>query len=95
VPTLRERIAAGQPVRSSAVLPALFFAFLTRWHRGELDFVYEDRQLDAAAAHPWFEASDSLGAYCRDPALWGDLAGSGALILAVRAAHERVLALGR
>ena len=92
VPTLRERIADGLPAESTAVLPALFFAFLTRWHRGELDFDYQDRLLDAAAAHAYFGMTDPLDAYCRDASLWGDLAGSEVMTLAIRSAHARVLA---
>ena len=35
-PTLRERLARGESIASIAMLPALFLAFLQRWHRGEL-----------------------------------------------------------
>ena len=94
-PTLRERIAGGQPIAPTAMLPALFFAFLERWHRGESADVYQDGVMDTAVAHAFFEAADPLLAFCRDPSLWADLAGDETLIAAVRAAHERVQAFVR
>jgi D-arabinitol 4-dehydrogenase len=90
VPTLRERIAQDLPVDSTAILPALFFAFLSRWHAGTLPYAYHDSLMDSTAAHAFFSAADPLQAYCRDPALWTDLAGNPMLTGAVRAAHERL-----
>ncbi len=90
VPTLRDCIARGAPMASTAMLPALFFAFLGRWHRGELVHAYQDGVMDTASAHAIFEASDPLAAFCRDPLLWGPLAGNEALLAAIRAAHDRV-----
>jgi D-arabinitol 4-dehydrogenase len=95
VPTLRERIAGGLPIASTAMLPALFFAFLARWHRGELAYAYEDGVMDAATAHAFFSAADPLLAYCGDPPLWADLAGNETLVAAMRGAHERVQAFVR
>jgi D-arabinitol 4-dehydrogenase len=92
VPTLRECIARGAPMDSTAMLPALFFAFLGRWHRGELAYAYQDGVMDAASAHAIFDAPDPLAAFCRDPLLWGPLAGHEPLGAAIRAAHERVQA---
>jgi D-arabinitol 4-dehydrogenase len=91
-PTLRERIARGLPIASTAMLPALFFAFLGRWHRGELAYAYQDGVMDAATAHAFFSTEDPLLAFCRDPLLWADLAGNETLVAAVRGAHERVQA---
>ena len=91
-PTLRERIARGLPIASTAMLPALFFAFLARWHRGELGYAYQDGVMDSATAHAFFSAADPLLAFCRDPLLWADLAGNETLVAAVRGAHERVQA---
>jgi D-arabinitol 4-dehydrogenase len=95
VPTLRERIAGDLPIASTAMLPALFFVFLARWHRGELAYAYEDGVMDAATAHAFFNAADPLLAYCADPLLWADLAGNETLVAAVRGAHERVQAFVR
>lgn len=95
VPTLRECLGASRPIASTAMLPALFFAFLGRWHRGELTEVYQDGVMDPATAHAFFAAPDPLLAFCRDPLLFADLAGNEALIAAVRNAHARVDAFVR
>jgi D-arabinitol 4-dehydrogenase len=95
VPTLRERIARGLPIASTAMLPALFFAVLARWHRGELAYDYQDGVMDTATAHAFFGADDPLLAFCRDPLLFADLAGDETLVAAVRGAHERVQAFVR
>jgi D-arabinitol 4-dehydrogenase len=73
------------------MLPALFFAFLALWHRGGLAYAYQDGVMDPAAAHSLFDDPDPLGAYCRDPLLWGPLAGHPGLVSALRAAHAKVL----
>ena len=93
VPTLRERLARGESIARTAVLPALFFAFLGRWHRGELAYDYQDGAMDPAAAHAFFAAADvptQLAAFCRDPQLWGPLAGNPALHAAIALAHREV-----
>ena len=92
VPTLRECLARGAAIASTAMLPALFFAVLGRWHRGELAYAYQDGVMDPAVAHAFFAAPDALAAFCRDPLLWGPLAGNEALEAAIRAAYVRVLA---
>ena len=89
-PTLRECLARGASIASTAMLPALFFAYLGRWHRGELAYEYQDGVMNAAAAHAIFDAADPLAVYCRAPILWGPLAGDEALTAAIRAAHDRV-----
>jgi D-arabinitol 4-dehydrogenase len=91
-PTLRECLARGAAMDSTALLPALFFVFLGRWHRGELAYAYQDGVMDAAAAHAFFSAADPLAAFCRDPMLWGPLAGNATLEAAIRAADGRVQA---
>ena len=90
VPTLRERLELGASVAATAVLPALFFAFLARWHRGELSYAYQDGVMDPAVAHAFFSAADPLSAFCRDSLLWGPLAGNAALESAIRVAHAKV-----
>ncbi|WP_280817542.1 D-arabinitol 4-dehydrogenase [Variovorax sp. TBS-050B] len=89
-PTVRERLAAGRPIDSVAVLPALFFAFLQRWHRGALPYAYQDQGMDEAAAHAICAAADPVRALCDDVALWGPVAGDARLVDAVRAASVRV-----
>ena len=94
-PTFHECLALGRPIASIAKLPALFFEFLGRWHRGELPYVYQDQGMDPVAAHALFadrqNAADPLAAFCRDPILWGPLAGDARLESAIRAAHVEVL----
>src|SRR5262249_44255135 len=94
-PTVRERLAADASIDSAAMLPALFLAFLQRWHRDEIPYAYHDQAMDAAAAHAVCQASDPVDAFCRDPVLWGSIAGDARLIGAVRAASERVAAMSK
>jgi D-arabinitol 4-dehydrogenase len=89
-PTVRERLAQNVSMASVAMLPALFLAFLQRWHRGEIPYTYHDQAMDPAAAHAICLASDPVDAFCRDPILWGPLAGDPRLVGEVRAAGERV-----
>lgn len=89
-PTVRERLAAGQPINSVAMLPALFLAFLQRWHRGALPYAYQDQGMDEAVAHAICDAADPVLALCSDAGLWGAVAGDARLIEAVRSASARV-----
>ena len=95
VPTLRECLARGASIASSAMLPALFFAVLGRWHRGELAAEYQDGVMDPAVAHAFFTDADPLAAFCRDPLLWGPLAGDERLLAALASASHRVQAFTR
>jgi D-arabinitol 4-dehydrogenase len=92
VPTLLECLTRGAALDSTAMLPALFFIFLGRWHRGELAYDYQDGVMDPASAHAFFTAPDPLAAFCRDPVLWGPLAGNATLEAAIRAAALRARA---
>jgi len=47
-PTVRERLADNASIASVAMLPALFLAFLQRWHRNELPYIYHDQAMDPA-----------------------------------------------
>ena len=90
-PTFRECLARGASIAKTAKLPALFFEFLGRWHRGELPFEYQDQGMDAASAHAIFASADPLDAFCRDAILWGPLAGDPRLLAAMADAHREVL----
>ena len=83
--TFRDRLASGQPIEHVAMLPALFFLFLTRWSRGELPFVYQDQSMDETLARALFTDKEPLAAFCRDPILWGELAGRTDIVQAVTA----------
>jgi D-arabinitol 4-dehydrogenase len=89
-PTVRERLARGQRIDAVAMLPALFLAFLGRWHRGTLPFDYEDQAMDVAAAHAMCAAPDPVAALAAEPSLWGAVAGDPRLIQALRGAAQRV-----
>jgi D-arabinitol 4-dehydrogenase len=89
-PTIRERLARGEPIDSVAVLPALFLAYLHKWHRNEIPYTYQDQAMNETQAHAISDAADTVDAFCRDAVLWGDLAGNVHLIQAVRAATTKV-----
>ena len=89
-PTIRERLGKSQSIESVAMLPALFLAFLQRWHRGQIPYVYQDQGMDDALAHAICAAADPVVAFCGDSVLWGPQAGDARLIAAVRVAASRV-----
>ena len=91
-PTLVESFARGHVPLATAMLPALFFVFLERWHAGTLPYAYQDGQFDPASARAMLDAEDSIAVYCQNAALWGSLAGTEALTGLVRNAVERVRA---
>jgi D-arabinitol 4-dehydrogenase len=91
-PTFRERLARGESIASVAMLPALFLAYLERWHAGQIPYAYQDQAMDPAVAHAICEAADPIAAFCADVPLWGPLAGDERLVAALRAAYERVQA---
>jgi D-arabinitol 4-dehydrogenase len=72
------------------MLPALFLAFLHRWHANQINFTYQDQAMDPAAAHAICEAADPVEALSRDAVLWGPLAGDPRLVAALREASVRV-----
>lgn len=75
-PTLIETYQRGQVPRATAVLPALFFLFMQRWHHGQLPYTYEDGMLDPVEMHSLFESADPLGQFVSDKALFSSLADS-------------------
>jgi D-arabinitol 4-dehydrogenase len=89
-PTVRERLGRNERIDSVALLPALFLAFLQRWHRGALPYVYQDQGMDEGVAHAICDAADPVAALCADPGLWGEAAGDARLVDAVRRAGLRV-----
>ena len=95
VPTLRDCLARGAPIASTALLPALFFHVLGMWHRGALGYVYQDGVMDHAAAHAFFASADPLAAFAADALLWGPLAGDPRLLAALRGADARVRAFAQ
>ena len=82
-PTIRQRLAQGAGIDSVAMLPALFLAYLQRWHQGQLPYTYQDQAMDPSQAHAICAASDPVHAFCRNTVLWGDIAGHPELLSAV------------
>jgi D-arabinitol 4-dehydrogenase len=91
-PTIRERLARGESIASVAMLPALFLAYLQRWHSGQLAYAYQDQAMDPAVAHAICSSDDPVVAFAADPVLWGAMASQVPLVDALRYAYDRVLA---
>lgn len=89
-PTIRERLARGEGIASVAMLPALFLAYLQRWHAGAIAYTYQDQAMDPAVAHAICASADPITAFCADPTLWGPLAGDARLRQAMEHAYRRV-----
>jgi D-arabinitol 4-dehydrogenase len=89
-PTLRERLAKDESIASVAMLPALFLAYLQRWHRGELAYDYQDQAMDPSAAHAICDAHDPVAAFAAERALWGSATSDPRLVAALRTAGRRV-----
>ena len=89
-PTIHERLARSESITSVAMLPALFLAYLQRWHRGQIAYTYQDQAMDPVAAHAICDATDPVAAFCADRVLWGAIADDSRLVVALRAAGKRV-----
>lgn len=89
-PTIRERLEKNQGIASVAMLPALFLAYLQRWHRGQIPYEYQDQAMDPAVAHAICDAADPVAAFAADQVLFGTLAGDTRLVAALRTAGARV-----
>ena len=89
-PTIRERLAKRESIAAVAMLPALFLAYLQRWHRGQIPYTHQDQAMDVAAAHAICDAPDAVAAFAADRTLWGALASDARLVAALRAASDRV-----
>ncbi len=89
-PTIRDRLARNETISSVSMLPALFLAYLQRWHAGQIPYTYQDQAMDPNAAHAICEAADPVAAFCADSVLWGPLANDERLVSAVRHSFARV-----
>lgn len=89
-PTFRERLARHESIDSVSMLPALFLAYLERWHKGQIAYEYQDQAMDPAVAHAMCEAADPVAAFCADTVLWGELANDPRLVAGIRNAYARV-----
>jgi D-arabinitol 4-dehydrogenase len=91
-PTIRDKLSRGGSINSVAMLPALFLAYLQRWHEGKIPYAYQDQAMDEKVAHSICEASDPVAAFAADTTLWGELAQDPRLVSALRSAYARVQA---
>jgi len=89
-PTLAECFERGATPAATAILPALFFRFLERWHTGRLPYVYQDGVMDERVAHGFFTAPEPLRAFAADKLLWGRMAQTPELEAALAGALARV-----
>ena len=90
-PTIRDQLARNAPFDSVAMLPALFLAYLQRWHAGQIPYTYQDQAMDPAVAHAICDAADPVAAYAADTTLWGEMASHPQLVDTLRKAYARVL----
>lgn len=91
-PTIRDKLARNASFDSVAMLPALFLAYLQRWHAGQIPYAYQDQAMDPAVAHAIGDAADPVAAYASDTTLWGEMASDPRLVAALRQAFSRVQA---
>ncbi|MDZ7866326.1 D-arabinitol 4-dehydrogenase [Acidovorax sp.] len=91
-PTIRDQLARNGSFDSVAMLPALFLAYLQRWHAGQIPYDYQDQAMDPAVAHAICDAADPVAAYAADPTLWGEMAWEPRLVATLRKAFARVQA---
>jgi D-arabinitol 4-dehydrogenase len=89
VPTLRECIAAGRSIASTAMLPSLFFSFLRRWHRASSLYAYQDGASWTQRAPHAFFAAPTRCSPSPGPLLWNRWPAT-TLVAAMRQAHQRV-----
>ena len=89
-PTVRECLARGASIDAVAMLPALFLAFLQRWHKGQLAYAYQDQAMDPAVAHAICDAADPVVALAANTGFCAELAGDPRLVTALRGATHRV-----
>jgi len=89
-PTIAECFARNVDPNATAMLPALFFRFLERWHENTLPYAYQDGVMDPAVAHGFFTADDPVKAFVGDKLLWGRMAQTESLERVMRAAVARV-----
>ena len=90
MPTVRDRLAQGQPIDAVAVLPALYLAWLQRWRRGALPYAYQDQALAPDAAAALCDSGDPVAQLARETRLWGACAGDERLLAALRGAATQV-----
>lgn len=89
-PTIRQRLQRNESIDAVIMLPALFLAFLQRWHVNKIPYQYQDQAMSPDTAHAICEASDPVLSFASNAMLWGELAQDPRLVAALRAAMIRV-----
>eukprot|EP00297_Palpitomonas_bilix_P008142 CAMPEP_0113872454 /NCGR_PEP_ID=MMETSP0780_2-20120614/3219_1 /TAXON_ID=652834 /ORGANISM="Palpitomonas bilix" /LENGTH=458 /DNA_ID=CAMNT_0000857981 /DNA_START=71 /DNA_END=1444 /DNA_ORIENTATION=- /assembly_acc=CAM_ASM_000599 len=92
LPTIRQRLERDEPIKSVAMLPALFLEFLLRLKRDKIPFKYEDQLMDHESVSNIVQAANPVVAFCNDRLLFNELAGDERLISGVEDAFSRVQA---
>ncbi|MCL2899530.1 D-arabinitol 4-dehydrogenase [Brenneria tiliae] len=90
VPTLKDGYRQGKIPQATLRLPALFFLFMQRHHRGELPFSYQDRAIDTLDVQRIFSADDPLAAFADQSVLFGSVRRQKAFTEHLRAAVDEV-----
>ncbi|VXC80062.1 D-arabinitol 4-dehydrogenase [Enterobacterales bacterium 8AC] len=89
-PTLQECYQRGQVPAATAMLPALFFVFMQRWHQHNLPYDYQDGILDAAAVRQMFNSADPVAVFAADEKLFSTLAHSAPFAQLLRQSIDKV-----
>lgn len=89
-PTVDDRLREGAPVDATAMLVALFLAFLQRWRMDALPYAYQDQAMDPVLARAICDAPDPVGQLCGQSSLWGARAGHPIFVEAVHRAWARL-----
>ncbi len=90
VPTICERLRAGERIEGVALAPALYLRFLRQWQRGEKIWMHEDGGLSPAMARSLAETADPIATLCNVANVWGPCAGDPRLRSAIEQAHRRL-----
>ncbi len=91
VPNLKDSYKRGSEPVATAMLPALFFVYLQRWHENKIPYKYQDGIMNKDAVHAMFNETDPLAVYCSDKALFGELAGEAKFTKLLRDSVDKVI----
>lgn len=90
VPTLKARYQTGHTPEATLILPALWFRFMHKCHKGELAFEYEDRALDSVDFNAIFSADDPLTVFAATKKIFGVISDQPMFVEDLRRALSRV-----
>lgn len=90
LPTFKARVKKNLIFQPTASIIAVFFIFLQMLEQGNVPYMYHDPTCDREKLHNMMSSEDPIRELGHDPVLWWDLAGSEALITALKAAYKTV-----